>query len=98
LPVEVKAEFVTRLVDAGHTLIETTSFVPAKRIAQLADAEELLDAIKPAPGVHYPVLVPNERGLAGEATRISNRIRGPLTGIRPALEHGYLMRTLSPGP
>ncbi|ADJ43275.1 hydroxymethylglutaryl-CoA lyase [Amycolatopsis mediterranei S699] len=63
LPVEVKAEFVARLVDAGHTLIETTSFVPAKWIPQLADAEELLDAITLAPGVRYPVLVPNERGL-----------------------------------
>ena len=63
LPVEVKAEFVARLVDAGHTLVETTSFVPAKWIPQLADAEELLGAITPAPGVRYPVLVPNERGL-----------------------------------
>jgi hypothetical protein len=24
-PVEVKAEFVARLVDAGHTVVETTS-------------------------------------------------------------------------
>src|SRR5438067_5288310 len=63
LPVEVKAEFVARLVDAGHTLIETTSFVPAKWVPQLADAEELLEAITPGPGVRYPVLVPNERGL-----------------------------------
>jgi hydroxymethylglutaryl-CoA lyase len=30
LPVEVRAEFVARLVDAGHTVVETTSFVPAK--------------------------------------------------------------------
>lgn len=60
LPVEIKAEFVARLVDAGHTLVETTSFVPAKWIPQLAGAEELLDAISPAPGVRYPVLVPNK--------------------------------------
>jgi len=63
LPVEVKAEFVTRLVDAGHTVIETTSFVHPKWVPQLADAEALLTAIRPAPGVRYPVLVPNERGL-----------------------------------
>ena len=63
LPVEVKAEFIARLVDAGHTLIETTSFVHPKWVPQLADAEALLAAITPAPGVRYPVLVPNERGL-----------------------------------
>jgi hydroxymethylglutaryl-CoA lyase len=63
LPVEVKAEFIARLVDAGHTVIETTSFVHPKWVPQLADAEELLAAITPAPGVRYPVLVPNERGL-----------------------------------
>jgi hydroxymethylglutaryl-CoA lyase len=63
LPVEVKAEFVARLVDAGHTIIETTSFVHPKWVPQLADAEALLTAIRPAPGVRYPVLVPNERGL-----------------------------------
>jgi hydroxymethylglutaryl-CoA lyase len=63
LPVKVKAEFVARLVDAGHTVIETTSFVHPKWVPQLADAEALLAAIRPAPGVRYPVLVPNERGL-----------------------------------
>ena len=63
LPVEVKAEFIARLVDAGHTVIETTSFVHPKWVPQLADAEALLAAITPAPGVRYPVLVPNERGL-----------------------------------
>lgn len=63
LPVEVKAEFVARLVDAGHTTVETTSFVHPKWVPQLADAEALLAAIEPAEGVRYPVLVPNERGL-----------------------------------
>ena len=63
LPVEVKAEFVARLVDAGHTVVETTSFVHPRWVPQLADAEALLAAITPAAGVRYPVLVPNERGL-----------------------------------
>ncbi|GAA4561065.1 hydroxymethylglutaryl-CoA lyase [Pseudonocardia xishanensis] len=63
LPVEAKAEFVDRLVDAGHTLVEATSFVHPRWVPQLADAEDLLRAITPAEGVRYPVLVPNERGL-----------------------------------
>src|ERR1700730_2975378 len=63
LPVEVKAEFVARLADAGPTIIETTSFVRPKWVPDLADAEARLTAIRPAAGVRYPVLVPNERGL-----------------------------------
>jgi len=63
LPVGVKAEFVERLVDAGHTVVETTSFVHPKWVPQLADAEELLRTVTPVPGVRYPVLVPNQRGL-----------------------------------
>ena len=63
VPVEVKAEFVDRLADAGHKVIETTSFVHPKWVPQLADAEELLARLHRRPGVRYPVLVPNERGL-----------------------------------
>ena len=63
LPVAVKVEFVERLVAAGHTVVETTSFVHPKWVPQLADAEEVLDRLRRSPGVRYPVLVPNERGL-----------------------------------
>ncbi|QDO87704.1 hydroxymethylglutaryl-CoA lyase [Ornithinimicrobium ciconiae] len=64
VPVEVKAEFVRRLVDAGLQTIELTSFVPAAWVPQLGDAEELLDLLGPvAAGQARPVLVPNERGL-----------------------------------
>jgi len=62
LSVEAKAEFVRRLVAAGLSAVELTSFVPAKWIPQLADAEELIAQLGPLPGRH-PVLVPNERGL-----------------------------------
>jgi hydroxymethylglutaryl-CoA lyase len=62
IPVEVKAEFVHRLLDAGLSTIELTSFVPAKWVPQLADAEELLRLLGPLPGRH-PVLVPTEKGL-----------------------------------
>jgi hydroxymethylglutaryl-CoA lyase len=63
VPVAVKAEFVRRLADAGLSVIEATSFVHPKWVPQLADAEQLLDTMVRRPGVRYPVLVPNERGL-----------------------------------
>lgn len=63
VPVEVKAEFIRRLVASGLRTIEVTSFVHPRWVPQLADADELLELIKPEPGVRMPVLVPNERGL-----------------------------------
>lgn len=64
VPVEVKAEFVHRLVAAGLPIVEATSFVHPKWVPQLADAEELLTYLDLADAsVPLPVLVPNERGL-----------------------------------
>ena len=63
VPVDVKVEFLDRLAAAGLTVIEATSFVHPSWVPQLADAEDLLTRLRPAPGVRYPVLVPNERGL-----------------------------------
>ncbi len=63
VPAGVKAEFLARLAEAGLTTIEATSFVHPKWVPQLADAEELLTRMERVPGVRYPVLVPNERGL-----------------------------------
>jgi len=64
VPLETKHRFIERLVDAGLREIEATSFVSHKAIPQLADADELLPSLPAAPGVVYPVLVPNERGMA----------------------------------
>ena len=62
VPVGVKVEFVRRLVAAGLSTVELTSFVPAKWVPQLADAEELLELLGPLTGRH-PVLVPTDKGL-----------------------------------
>lgn len=62
VPVEVKAEFVRRLVAAGCPVVEATSFVHPKWVPQLADAAELMGLLGEE-GRHLPVLVPNERGL-----------------------------------
>ncbi len=59
----VKSEFIRRLADAGLSVVEATSFVSPKWVPQLADAAEVLGALVRRPGVRYPVLVPNERGL-----------------------------------
>jgi hydroxymethylglutaryl-CoA lyase len=60
---DVKVELIERLADAGLPVVEATSFVNPKWVPQLADAAEVLAALRRKPGVRYPVLVPNERGL-----------------------------------
>jgi len=64
IPLETKLEFIERLVAAGLREIEATSFVSPKAIPQLADADELVPRLPAAAWVRYPVLVPNERGMA----------------------------------
>ena len=62
VPLDVKVEFVERLVAAGLPIVEATSFVHPKWVPQLADAAELMERLGDA-GRDLPVLVPNERGL-----------------------------------
>ena len=64
VPTATKARFIELLADAGLREIEATSFVAPRAIPQLADADELLAGLARRPGVRYPVLVPNERGMA----------------------------------
>ncbi|MEX2498671.1 MAG: hydroxymethylglutaryl-CoA lyase [Wenzhouxiangellaceae bacterium] len=62
VPVETKLRLIHRLADCGLSVIEATSFVSPRWVPQLADAEELMADLERKPGVHYPVLVPNEKG------------------------------------
>ncbi len=57
-----KIELIDRLSATGLQSIEATSFVSPKWVPQLADAAEVFAGIARRPGVHYPVLVPNEQG------------------------------------
>jgi hydroxymethylglutaryl-CoA lyase len=63
VPSDAKVAFVDALSASGLGVIEATAFVSPKAIPQLADGEEVFRRIGKAPGVRYPVLVPNERGL-----------------------------------
>ncbi|MGH8123247.1 MAG: hydroxymethylglutaryl-CoA lyase [Rudaea sp.] len=62
VPTVAKIELIDRLSATGLQTIETTSFVSPKWIPQLADAADVYTAIHKAPGVRYPVLVPNMQG------------------------------------
>ena len=64
IPTDTKLRFIELLVDAGLREIEATSFVSPKAIPQLADADDLFARLPRDTGARFPVLVPNERGLA----------------------------------
>jgi len=63
VPTAVKVEFIERLADAGLPLVEATSYVRPEWVPQLADAAAVMGSVQRRPGVRYPVLVPNVRGL-----------------------------------
>jgi hydroxymethylglutaryl-CoA lyase len=63
IPTEVKVNFITALSDAGLRTIEAGAFVSPKWVPQMADTAEVYRDIPKDPGVDYPVLVPNAKGL-----------------------------------
>ena len=62
---EVKVELIHLLQDAGLKVIEATAFVSPKWVPQMGDNAQVMAAIRRKPGVSYPVLVPNRKGLEG---------------------------------
>jgi isopropylmalate/homocitrate/citramalate synthase len=64
VPTATKLRFIELLAQAGLREIEATSFVAPNAIPQLADADLVMAGLPRRPGVRYPVLVPNARGLA----------------------------------
>ncbi|WP_136247083.1 hydroxymethylglutaryl-CoA lyase [Halomonas borealis] len=62
LDIAEKLELVHALVAAGVTSFELTSFVSPRAVPALADAGELVAALRGLDGVHLSALVPNPRG------------------------------------
>ena len=63
VPTQVKVELIDRLSATGLPVVEATSFVSPAWVPQMADNKEVMGAIRRRDGVHYPVLVPNMKGL-----------------------------------
>ena len=63
VPTKTKIELINRLSDTGLQVVEATSFVSPKWVPQMADAKDVMEGITKKPGVIYPVLTPNLKGL-----------------------------------
>jgi hydroxymethylglutaryl-CoA lyase len=70
----VKIELIHRLQDAGLSVIEATAFVSPKWVPQMADNAEVMAGIRRKPGVSYPVLVPNKKGLDAAIAAGANEV------------------------
>lgn len=57
-----KLELIKKLVHAGVTDIQATSFVHPRWVPQMADAEALAASFSKFPGVRFSALVPNVKG------------------------------------
>ena len=67
IPTATKVEVINQLSRTGLHKVEVTSFVSAKAVPALADADDVLARIDRVPGVIYVALVPNIRGVQNAA-------------------------------
>ena len=63
IPTAEKVRLIDMLSGSGLQRMEVTSFVRPDVIPQLADATEVLAAVRRREGVAFSVLIPNEKGL-----------------------------------
>lgn len=63
VPTTVKVELIQMLVSSGLPVVEATSFVSPKWVPQLADAKDVLSAIRGIGHCRFPVLTPNLKGF-----------------------------------
>jgi hydroxymethylglutaryl-CoA lyase len=63
LDTNTKLAFISKLADAGIRRIEVASFVNPKRVPQMADADDVVQALQKREGVQYIGLVLNRRGF-----------------------------------
>lgn len=63
IPTAIKVELIKKLVSSGLPVVETTSFVSPKWVPQLADAKDVVEAIRDVEGARFPVLTPNLKGF-----------------------------------
>lgn len=94
LPVEAKVAMLNRIADCGFRRIEITSFAHPKYIPQFADAEAVLAAVRPRPGVLFKATCPNPAAVRrAQAARAAGRGPEEISFLVSASE-GHTQRNL----
>jgi hydroxymethylglutaryl-CoA lyase len=76
IPAEAKAAMLERIADCGFRRVEITSFAHPKYVPQFADADAVLQAVRPRPGVLFKATCPNPQAVT-RALAARERGRGP---------------------
>jgi hydroxymethylglutaryl-CoA lyase len=63
LSTDQKVELIERLVAAGHTRVEATSFVSPKAVPKMADGDAVMAGVPRIEGVSYSALALNQKGV-----------------------------------
>jgi hydroxymethylglutaryl-CoA lyase len=63
VPTEKKLQLIDKLLDAGITRMEATSFVHPKKVPQMSDASDIMRKLQEYKNVSFGALVPNRRGF-----------------------------------
>ena len=93
IPTELKKEIIDRLVDAGCTTVQVTSFVHPKAIPQMQDAREVAQyVLEKYPGLRAYALVPNLRG-AQNAYEAGLRENSDVISVSPGNSMANVPRT-----
>jgi hydroxymethylglutaryl-CoA lyase len=94
IPTAEKAAYIKRLLQAGFTHLDLTSFVSPKWVPQHADAEQLMAQLPPPEGREYLVIIANQKGLE-RALAVPNvtQIAYPLS-ISPTFQQKNLNQTI----
>ena len=92
IPTAAKVKLVDLLSDCGFGTIEVTSFVSPRWVPQLADAAEVMAAIRRAPGTRYTALTPNLEGY-----RRARAARADEIAIFASASEGFSQRNINCG-
>lgn len=79
MPTAEKYKWIDAAYAAGIRHMEVASFVPAKLLPQMADANEVVAHALTHPGLHVTVLAPNLRGVENALASGAHRIVAPVS-------------------
>ncbi len=82
MPTAAKQAWIAALHAAGLREIEVASFVPAKRLPQMADAADVVRAASAHAGLAVMALVPNRRGAEAALAAGAHKLTLPVSASR----------------
>jgi hydroxymethylglutaryl-CoA lyase len=94
IPVDIKAEYLKALINAGFKHIDAASFVSSKAVPQMVDSEEVLKELDPPDDVEIIGIVVNEKGAQRAINTNAVRTLGFPYSVSPTFLRNNQRQTL----